>query len=335
MAAPFYLLFLALCLSAMSSRTTAATFTQGRAQTPFSTLVTGDYVWKPEVSPAGPVVIIVSVPEQVLYVYRNGVRIGRSTVSTGKPGHRTPTGVFTVLQKEVHHRSNLYHGAPMPYMERVTWGGVALHAGQLPGYPASHGCVRLPMEFAEKLYTVTGKGTTVIVADDGSAPHETVHPGMLFSVKSGERNSPALAIGDYVWKPELAPTGPVTIIVSTANGAAFVYRSGVEIGRASVTVPVGERIGVQVFTALDKTDADGHRQWLAMTAIGNGEKVDVLSLARRSSIPAGFVQKAREVVTAGTTLILSDLAVSPATQSKPGFNILSAVAAPAAGSAGR
>ncbi|HWC17013.1 MAG TPA: L,D-transpeptidase family protein, partial [Terriglobales bacterium] len=161
----------------MPCRTTAATFTQGRSQEPFSPLGTGDYVWEPEVSPAGPVVIIVSVPEQTLYIYRNGVRIGRSTVSTGKPGHSTPTGVFTILQKEVSHRSNLYHGAPMPYMERVTWGGVALHAGQLPGYPASHGCVRLPMDFAEKLYTVTQKGTTVIVADDRSAPRETVHPG--------------------------------------------------------------------------------------------------------------------------------------------------------------
>jgi len=108
----------------------------------------------------------------MLYVYRNGVRIGRSTVSTGKSGHTTLTGAFTILEKEVHHRSSLYLGAPMPYMERVTWGGVALHASQLPGYPASHGCLRLPMDFAEKLYTVTEKGTTVIVADDRSAPRE-------------------------------------------------------------------------------------------------------------------------------------------------------------------
>ena len=103
-----------LLLGTISSRTTAATFTQGRAQPPFSALGTGDYVWEPEVSPTGPVVIIVSVPEQRIYVYRNGVRIGRSTASTGKPDHRTPTGVFTILEKEVYHRSNLYHGAPMP-----------------------------------------------------------------------------------------------------------------------------------------------------------------------------------------------------------------------------
>jgi hypothetical protein len=116
----------------------------------------------------------------------------------------------------------------------------------------------------------------------------------------------------------------VTIIVSASNNVAFVYRNGVEIGRASVTLPKGEHIGIQVFTALEKTDADGRRKWLAVAAIGGGKKVDVPELARRSSIPAGFLQKAREAVTAGTTLILSDLAVSPDTQSKPGFNILTA-----------
>jgi len=95
---------------------------------------------------------------------RNGVRIGRSTVSTGTAGHRTPTGVFTVLQKKVDHESSIYKGAKMPNMQRLTWTGIAMHAGQLPGYPASHGCVRLPEDFAEKLYTVTNLGTTVIIS---------------------------------------------------------------------------------------------------------------------------------------------------------------------------
>jgi len=177
---------------------------------------------------------------------------------------------------------------------------------------------------AEKLYTVTQKGTTVIIADDRSSPRETVHPGLLFPGSTGEPNSPTLTTGNYLWRPDLAPTGPVTIIISASNGEAFVYRNGVEIGHASVTVPETEHIGIQVFTALDKIDADGHREWLAVTAIGDGSKVSVPDLARRSSIPEGFLQKAREVVIAGTTLILSDLPVSPDTQSKPGFNILTA-----------
>ena len=114
--------------------------------------------------------MVVSLPEQRAYVYRNGVLIGASTVSTGKKGHETPTGVFTILQKHEDHYSNLYDNAPMPYMQRLTWSGVALHAGKLPGYPASHGCVRMPYEFARKLYAETKTGLTVVVSDEEQFP---------------------------------------------------------------------------------------------------------------------------------------------------------------------
>jgi lipoprotein-anchoring transpeptidase ErfK/SrfK len=93
--------------------------------------------------------VIITLPRQLAFVYRNGVLIGVSTVSSGTKGHATPTGVFTVLQKKVEHYSNLYNAAPMPYMQRLTWDGIAMHAGNLPGYPASHGCVRLPKAFAK------------------------------------------------------------------------------------------------------------------------------------------------------------------------------------------
>jgi hypothetical protein len=102
----------------------------------------GGFTWHPERAPSGPVAIIVSVPKQRVYVYRNGILIGVSTCSTGKKGFETPTGVFTVLEKAEEHYSKEFDDAPMPFMERLTWQGVALHAGKLPGYPASHGCVR-------------------------------------------------------------------------------------------------------------------------------------------------------------------------------------------------
>ncbi len=124
----------------------------------------GAFVWHPERAPAGPVAVVVSIPDQRVYVYRNGVRIGVSTCSTGKPGHETPTGVFTILEKDKHHRSSTYNNAPMPNMNRLTWSGIALHAGNLPGYPASHGCVRLPLAFSERLFSVTTVGTPVIIA---------------------------------------------------------------------------------------------------------------------------------------------------------------------------
>ena len=142
------------------------TFTEGVRVSPETvTLKPGQYVWEPERAPEGPLLIVASITEQVAYVYRNGIRIARSSVSTGRPGHPTPTGVFTILEKEVHHTSSIYKGAEMPYMERVTWGGIALHAGDLPGYPDSHGCVRLPLEFSKLLFGVTMKGATVIIAD--------------------------------------------------------------------------------------------------------------------------------------------------------------------------
>ena len=128
----------------------AEIFTEGVRVSPDTvTLKPGEYVWEPERAPEGPLLIVASITEQVAYVYRNGIRIARSSVSTGRPGHRTPTGVFTILEKEVHHTSSIYKDAEIPYMERVTWGGIAPHAGDLPGYPDSHGCVRLSLEFSK------------------------------------------------------------------------------------------------------------------------------------------------------------------------------------------
>ncbi len=118
------------------------------ADTPFDALAQGEFIWLGDVARSGPLLMVVSIDEQRAYVYRNGVLTGVTTVSTGKKGHETPTGVFTILQKNKDHFSNIYNNAPMPYMQRLTWGGIALHAGGLPGYPASHGCIRLPSEFA-------------------------------------------------------------------------------------------------------------------------------------------------------------------------------------------
>jgi hypothetical protein len=140
-------------------------------------LADGDYLWAPGVAPAGQVLVVVSLPEQRAYVYRAGIRIGVSSVSTGTATHPTPTGVFEILQKQVDHRSNLYNDAPMPYMQRLTWDGIALHAGKVTGRPASHGCVRLPHAFAEALFAETEKGGIVVIADDASHTAEVVHPG--------------------------------------------------------------------------------------------------------------------------------------------------------------
>lgn len=109
------------------------------------------------------VLVVVSLPSQQLFVFRDGKLWRSSKVSSGKKGHKTPTGVFPILQKAIHHRSTIYSGAPMPYMQRLTWDGVALHAGHVPGYPASHGCIRLPRAFARDLYQITNFSSTLVI----------------------------------------------------------------------------------------------------------------------------------------------------------------------------
>ncbi|MBV8214624.1 MAG: L,D-transpeptidase [Verrucomicrobia bacterium] len=289
--------------------------TKGREVSPLTpTLKPGEYIWHPEVSPSGPVVVLVSIPDQLVYVYRNGVRIGRSTVSTGKPGKQTPTGVFTVLQKKVRHESSIYKGAKMPHMQRLTWSGIAMHAGHLPGYPASAGCVRMPVDFAAKLYSVTSLGTTVIIADNRSATRETTNPGLLFSGKTGS------AASKFQWNPEKAAKGPVSIIISNADRAAYVYRNGTEIGRTPVN-PVARLSGSYVYTALDEVDANGQREWMA-TASSSGGAPDLKDVANRLGIPPEFDADLRQLITPGTTLVLTNLPVNAGTRSAPGFDIL-------------
>ena len=126
----------------------------------------GQYVWEANGALAGPLLLTINLTAQRIMVYRDGALIAASSISTGSAGRDTPTGVFTILEKKVTHRSSTYDNAPMPFMQRLTSKGIAIHAGDLPGYPASHGCIRLPNEFAKLLYGVTELGTPVMITDD-------------------------------------------------------------------------------------------------------------------------------------------------------------------------
>ncbi len=321
-----FLLVLLLGLFVGADIGTAQSIEAGKEQRPLTPdLKPGDYVWQPEVSPAGPVAIIVSLGEQTLYVYRNGVRIGRSTVSSGKEGHKTPTGVFTILEKNVVHHSSAYHEASMPYMERLTWGGVAIHAGNLPGYPESHGCIHVPMDFAKKLYEVTGQGTTVLVTGGKAAEGTPAEPGLLFAAGNGPTAPPAGRPDGEAWNPQAAPTGPVSIVFSSADRRIYVYRSGVEIGRAAIGGADARRsYGNHVYSALDETNPDGGHRWNALGSLDGGAAPDISELRKRLEIPPDFLAHLRESVTPGTTLVLTDQPVNDTVQSGPGFNVLDA-----------
>ena len=128
-------------------------------------------------APTGPLMAVVALGSQRMTVYDSaGNVVLRSPISSGTAGHRTPTGIFSVIQKNRHHVSNIYSGAPMPYMQRITWSGIAMHAGALPGYPASHGCIRLPYPVAAKMFAISKMGMRVIVAPHEPSPGVFSHP---------------------------------------------------------------------------------------------------------------------------------------------------------------
>jgi hypothetical protein len=129
----------------------------------FKELKPGQYLWRNVPESAGPERVIVSLTDQLAYLYRGNELVAVSTISTGKDEKPTPTGIFSVLDKKPFYRSKKYDNAPMPWMQRIDQYGIALHGGFNPGYPASHGCIRLPVAFAKKLYSVTGVGTPVFV----------------------------------------------------------------------------------------------------------------------------------------------------------------------------
>ena len=126
-----------------------------------------------------PMILVVSLGHQKVDVYRGTRLVTSSQVSTGMPGHATKAGVFSILEKQRFHHSNMYSGAPMPWMNRITWSGTALHAGVVPGYPASHGCIRLPFSFAPKLFQITTVGDNVIVTRERLAPKLIEHPNLF------------------------------------------------------------------------------------------------------------------------------------------------------------
>jgi hypothetical protein len=264
-----------------------------------TTLKAGQFVWAPQVAPEGPMLLIVNLSTQRAVLFRNGVPIGATTVSTGKTGHGTPTGVFTVLQKQVEHYSSKYNNAPMPYMQRLTWGGVALHAGNLPGFPASHGCIRLPAGFAKLLYGATGLGMTVVITDEKVTPRIAPAPEIVTASPSGG----AAPTGDYEWHPERSPRGPLSIIVSSADRTAVVLRNGIEIGASAVAVdrPVN---GTWAYT-LRNVDASG-QHWMRVSLSSDESDQPVPREEwHRFRAPGEFRSAIAQIVQPGTTVVVT------------------------------
>jgi hypothetical protein len=197
-----------------------------------------------EHAPKGPLLIAVSIADQRVSLFGDGTLLSRGAVSTGMRGHPTPEGVFSVIQKDRYHRSNIYSGAPMPYMQRITWSGVALHAGVLPGYPASHGCIRMTYEYATMLWRVTQMGARVIVARNAVEPVEIAHPALFVPkvseppVASSQTN--ALVVGSRVRvaESEESPSATDAVVVPPADAPKDGEAKPVEVPRNVEAKPV-------------------------------------------------------------------------------------------------
>lgn len=262
--------------------------------------------------PAGPLAIVVSVAKQRVTLFADGKEVATAPVSTGVAGHETPLGVFAIIAKARYHESNIYSSAPMPYMERITWSGIALHEGPLPGHAASHGCIRLPGSFASSLFGFTRLGARVVITRDPVAPVAFASP-RLFTPKEPDKkpdevpvatgsvpltpvvlaeapgatatSNGAPSIGaTAATAPDAAATiekkteaakrkGPVSVFVSRKTGRLYVRQNFQPLFDMPVTIAEPDKPwGTHIFTAMEIKD--GEVRWTAMT------------------IPSGYLPKA-------------------------------------------
>jgi hypothetical protein len=300
-------------------------------ETPKDSLKKGEFTWAPEIAPKGPILVTVSLDEQMAYSYKNGVLIGMSTISSGKKGHETPTGVFVTTLKDVKHRSSKYNNAAMPYTQRITNYGISLHAGGLPGYPSSHGCIHLPSEYARLLFNESPLGMTVVITNKVKFPEAVNHPSFLSPVVAGgqvQQHERLSSDEKYRWNPELSATGPLSMLLSRADQRMVVIRNGIEIGRCKISI-VDEKdsIGTTVYVAhLTDPETGGVKskqpklKWLAYGlsddnygSDGHGSHVNQIGRVR---IPDEFLQVLYPVVEEGSAFMITDAAILSHTSGK-------------------
>lgn len=299
-----------------------------------------NYRWHPEKSTSGPVLVVVDLDDQEALVYRNGIEIGMTPVSTGKPGHETPTGVFQILNKDAHHHSSTYHNASMPFSERLTWGGVALHAGGLPGYPSSHGCIHLPYSFSKKLFQVTHCGTTVVVTKEGKAPDVNEHPiDAVLTLETEAQNLPAEAV---VWEPHKSKDGPLTVFFSGKDDKVEVFRDGVLIGSAPMSIKdPSTNLPSSVMILLEDETGKKHgfsnhgvtRRWAVLGVSKAGEissESPVRWLRSQVRLPDQFAKNVVRLLGPGSLLVTTPEPVTADSRSANGFQIMKPAIAPQA-----
>jgi hypothetical protein len=318
---------------------------------------------KPEEVVKGPLQIIISIADQKISVYDDGALIARSSVSTGVQGHPTPLGVFSVIGKDLWHRSNIYSAAPMPYMQRITWSGIALHAGVLPGHPASHGCIRLAKDFAIRLWHLTKRGTRVIIAANTVDPAQIPNlrlfsePKTAFSAQapstdaSAGKDLPAVpptsaALVQNAQPQNTSPppnsgvtpqkkTTPISVFVSRKLSRLFVRQRFRSLFDAPIRIEdPDEPFGTHVFTLLQPETGGASFRWNVVSmprpleqAPGGAIRPDPLpdqanAALDRIEIPQDVVNRISQLLTPGSSLIVSDYGLSRETGNDTDFIVV-------------
>jgi lipoprotein-anchoring transpeptidase ErfK/SrfK len=326
----------------------------------------------------GPLLVIISIADQRISVYDNGALLAHSSVSTGVKGHPTPLGVFSVISKSKFHRSNIYSNAPMPFMQRITWSGIALHAGDLPGYPASHGCIRLKHDFAVQLFHLTKRGTRVIIAHDDIRPSEISRPQLFVpqpklalaspqavpptQPPSGTVTADATEVSlsanakqqEGAKAPDPAPGAAapqkgaaITVFVSRKLGKLFVRQGFAPLFDVPVTIQdPAEPMGTHVFTAMDFQNDGAAIRWTVVTVPERSShaqkaaakphkgrvKETIKTVAptpnsanaalKRIEIPQDTAERIAQLLTPGSSLIISDYGISDETGADTDFIVL-------------
>ena len=319
-----------------------------------------------EEHPQGPFQIVVEIAKQEVELYGQNGFIARAPISTGMPGHPTPLGVFTVLSKAKWHQSNIYSGAPMPYMQRITWSGVAMHAGPRPGYPASHGCIRLPEDFAVWLFHTTKVGARVIVTREPAPPVDIENPKLFvpvtfagdttkvakvaMSVPAAVQPVAAAIVADTAdkiappaaeQKPS-APQQPISVFVSRKQNKVFVRQGFAALFDMPVTIADADRpLGTHVYTAM-ALKADGKALRWNVISIPSANRPQTAKRRGRSeepqaepqpastaaealdriALPPEAIEKISALISPGSSLIVSDNALSDETDESTDFIVL-------------
>jgi L,D-transpeptidase catalytic domain len=325
---------------------------------------------RPEDPPKGPLQIIISIADQRVSLFDNGALIARSSVSTGTQGHPTPFGVFSVISKQRWHRSNIYSAAPMPYMQRITWSGIALHAGVVPGHPASHGCIRLKNDFAIRLWHLTKRGTRVIIAREDVQPVEIANPHLFVPKPKAASESETATVADsgttaHSSAPAALVRGderafamlrvapqkvvPISVFVSRKLGRLFVRQGLMPV----LDIPVEihnpeEALGTHVFTAMESQKDSASIRWTVVSIPREFSQASAHTTKERKApgeraaetaplvplpdnanaaldrieIPQDVVEQISELLTPGSSLIISDNGMSSETREDTDFIVV-------------